>query len=101
METSIQQKLLKESFLQDQIAKLMLERRFLLFSRCNNKEVKVYLTRAAITAISWDPQMKAYYKRKIAEGKHKAAVINAVRAKIIARSFAVIRRQTPFVTLAV
>ncbi|SEG46215.1 hypothetical protein SAMN05216253_1121, partial [Bacteroides thetaiotaomicron] len=56
---------------------------------------------AAITAISWDPQMKAYYKRKIAEGKHKASVINAVRAKIIARSFAVIRRQTPFVTLAV
>ena len=66
-----------------------------------NKEVKVYLTWAAITAISWDPQMKAYYKRKIAEGKHKASVINAVRAKIIARSFAVIRRQTPFVTLAV
>ena len=64
-----------------------------------NKEVKVYLTRAAITAISWDPQMKAYYKRKVAEGKHKASVINAVRAKIIARSFAVIRRQTPFVTL--
>lgn len=66
-----------------------------------NKEVKTYLTRAAITAISWEPQMKAYYKRKIAEGKHKASVINAVRAKIIARSFAVIRRQTPFVTLVV
>lgn len=64
-----------------------------------NKEVKVYLTRAAITAIAWDPQMKAYYKRKVAEGKHKASVINAVRAKIIARAFAVIRRQTPFVTL--
>ena len=64
-----------------------------------NKEVKVYLTRAAITAIAWDPQMKAYYKRKVAEGKHKASVINALRAKIIARAFAVIRRQTPFVTL--
>ena len=64
-----------------------------------NKEVKVYLTRAAITAIAWEPQMKAYYKRKVAEGKHKASVINAVRAKIIARDFAVIRRQTPFVTL--
>ena len=49
-----------------------------------NKEVKVYLTRAAITAIAWDPQMKTYYKRKVAEGKHKASVINAVRAKIIA-----------------
>ena len=59
-----------------------------------SKEIKVYLTRAAITAIAWNPQMKAYYQRKIAEGKHKASVINAVRAKIIARAFAVIRRQT-------
>ena len=65
-----------------------------------NKEVKVYLTRAAI-CISWDPQMKAYYKKENSGGKHKASVINAVRAKIIARSFAVIRRQTPFVTLVV
>ena len=64
-----------------------------------NKEVKVYLTRAAITAIAWNLQMKAYYKRKVAEEKHKTSVINAVRAKIIARAFAVIRRQTPFVTL--
>jgi transposase len=43
--------------------------------------------------------MKAYYKRVIVEGEHKASAINAVRAKIIARSFAVIRRQPPFVTL--
>ena len=64
-----------------------------------NKEVKVYLARAAITAIAWDSQMKVNYKRKIAEGKHKASVINAVRGKIIARAFVVIRRQTPFVTL--
>ena len=63
-----------------------------------NKEVKEYLIRAAITAIVWDPQMKAYYK-KSSRGKHKASVINAVKAKIIARAFAVIRRQTPFVIL--
>lgn len=56
-----------------------------------NKEVKVYLTRAAVTAIAWDPQMKAYYKRKVADGKHKASVINAVKAKIIARAFAVMQ----------
>ena len=69
-------------------------------SHLANREVKVYLTRAAITAIAWDPKIKAYYKRKIAEGKHKASVINAVRAKIIARCFAVIKRKTPFVTLS-
>jgi transposase len=68
-------------------------------SHLANKEMKVYLTRAAITAMSWDPQMKAYYKRKTAEGKHKASVVNAIRAKIIARCFAVIRRQTPYVSL--
>lgn len=65
-----------------------------------NKEVKVYLTRASITAMVWDPQLKAYYKRKTGEGKHKASVINAIRAKIIARCFAVIKRGTPFVTLS-
>ena len=64
-----------------------------------NKEVKVYLTRAAITAMSWDPWIKSYYKRKTAEGKHKASVINAIRAKIITRCFTVIRRQSPFVVL--
>ncbi len=68
-------------------------------SHLANKEVKVYLTRAAITAMSWDPQIKAYYKRKTAQGKHKASVINAIRAKIITRCFAVIRRQTPYVSL--
>ena len=29
-----------------------------------SKEIKVYLTRAAITANSWDPQMKAFIKEK-------------------------------------
>jgi transposase len=64
-----------------------------------NKQEKVYLTSAAITAMCWDPQMKVYYKRKTAEGKHKASVINAIRAKILSRCFAVIRRQTPYVSL--
>ncbi|MCD8179325.1 MAG: IS110 family transposase [Tannerellaceae bacterium] len=64
-----------------------------------SKEVKVYLTRAAITAMCYDPALKAYYKRKTLEGKHKASVINAIRAKITARCFAVIRRQTPYVSL--
>lgn len=64
-----------------------------------NKQVKVYLTRAAITAMCHDPQMKAYYKRKVEQGKHKACVVNAIRAKIIARCFAVIRRGTPYVSL--
>ena len=68
-------------------------------SKLAAKDLKVLLTRAAITAMVHDPQIKAYYARKVAEGKHKASVINAIRAKIIYRCFAVVRRHTPFVKL--
>ncbi len=61
--------------------------------------MKVLLTRAAITAASHAPQKKAYYARKLFQGKHKASVIKAIRAKIIYRCFAVASRQTPFVRL--
>ena len=68
-------------------------------SKLAAKDLKVLLTRAAITAIVHDPQIKIYYARKVAEGKHKASVINAVRAKLIYRCFAVVKRQSPFVKL--
>ena len=45
--------------------------------------------------------LKAYYERKVAEGKHKFSVLNAVRAKIAARCFAVVRRGTPYVALQI
>ena len=53
----------------------------------------------ALSAIGHDPQIKAYYQRKVKEGKHKMSVINAVRNKIIARVFAVVQRKTPFVDI--
>lgn len=37
-------------------------------------------------------EQKKYYERKVAEGKNKMSVINALRAKIVARMFAVIKR---------
>ena len=37
-------------------------------------------------------ELKKYYERKVAEGKNKMSVINALRAKIVARMFAVIKR---------
>lgn len=64
-----------------------------------NHDVKTQLTRSAISAVRHDPQLKAYYERKMAEGKHKFSVLNAVRAKITARCFAVVRRGTPYVRL--
>lgn len=68
-------------------------------SRIANMEVKTHLTNAAVSAMSADPQLRQYCQRKLAEGKHKASVINAVRFKLIARCFAVVRRQIPFVKL--
>ena len=64
-----------------------------------NTKIKTHLTSAAVTAVRWDGQLKKYYHRKISEGKHKASVLNAVKAKLIARCFAVIKRQEPFVKL--
>jgi len=44
-----------------------------------------------MSAFQNDPEMKAYFERKVTEGKNKMSVINAVRNKFIHRVFAVIR----------
>ena len=46
----------------------------------------------ALSAITRDPELRDYYQRKIALGKNKMLVINAVRNKIIHRLCAVINR---------
>lgn len=61
-----------------------------------DKQMKTLLDLAAKVAIQHDPELKAYYARRVAAGKPKMSAINVVRNKIIARIFAVIKRQTPF-----
>ena len=39
-----------------------------------------------------DTEIKAYYERKIAEGKNKISVINAIRCKVVSKAFAVIKK---------
>ena len=68
-------------------------------SNLANKAIKADLTNAARSAIVHDNELKIYYKRKREEGKAHGTVINAVKFKIIARAFAVIKRQTPFVKM--
>lgn len=65
-----------------------------------DKSLKAILTKGAITAIQYDPQLKAYYNRKVKEGKHRMSVINAVANKLVLRIFAVAKRNDPFVKLA-
>lgn len=69
-------------------------------SHLANKEAKSLLDRAACCAIQHDQEMKTYYLRRIKEGKAKRSCINIIRAKLVARMFAVVKRQTPYQTLA-
>lgn len=64
-----------------------------------NKKLKSLLSSCAVSAIRTDPEMKLYFKRRMEKGIHKMNTINAVRNKLLARVFAVVRRGTPFVTL--
>jgi transposase len=56
-----------------------------------NKKLKRLLHLCALSAIKNDKEMQAYFERKVAEGKNKMSVINAVRNKLVHRVFAVIR----------
>lgn len=62
-----------------------------------NKEIKAKLDQAARSSINHDPEMNAYYQRRIALGKHHNAVKNEVKFKLILRMFAVVNNQTTFV----
>lgn len=66
-------------------------------SHLANKKVKALLDMCAKTALQHDVQIKEYYQKKVKEGKEKMCAVNAVRNKILARVFAVVNRQTPFV----
>lgn len=62
-----------------------------------NRMMKGILNFGAMNAVKLDPELKAYYQKKVAEKNSKMLVLNAVRNKLIHRMFSVARRQTPFV----
>ena len=68
-------------------------------SHIANKKMKSLLNMAALAAKKSDTEIKAYYERKVAEGKNKMSVMNAIRCKIISRAFTVIERKTTFVNI--
>lgn len=61
-------------------------------SRMANMTLKKLLHLAAMSAIQCCEEIRAYYLRKVAQGKNKMAVINAVRNKLICRVFACIKQ---------
>jgi transposase len=68
-------------------------------SHLANKKMKCLLDLCAKTAIQHNPEMKAYYKKRVEEGKNKRSTINIIRNKLLSRMFAVVERKTPYVEL--
>ncbi len=66
-----------------------------------DKAIKAVLHLAAMSAIRLKNDLREYYLRKIAEGKNKMSVLNAIRNKIVHRIFAVIKNQIPYQNLLV
>ncbi len=62
-----------------------------------NRTLKKHLHMGALAAINHDPDIKAYFERKVEEGKNKMLIINNVRNKLVHRICAVIKRQQPYV----
>lgn len=61
-----------------------------------NKELKKLLHLCALVAMRHNEELKQYYQRKKAEGKHSMSVLNAIRNKIVLRAVAVIDKQKPY-----
>lgn len=61
-----------------------------------NMGLKSTLHLAAISSTRYVPELKTYFERKVAEGKSKMCVINAIRNKLLNRVLAVVKRGTPY-----
>ena len=57
-----------------------------------NKKLKSNLHMASLSAVKLDYELKAYYERKVGEGKNKMSVLNAVKCKLLARVVAVVNK---------
>ena len=65
-----------------------------------NRTLKTQLHMCALSAMNHDPDIKAYFHRKVGEGKNKMLILNNIRNKLVLRVCAVIKRQRPYVKTA-
>ncbi len=56
-----------------------------------NRRLKSLLHLCAMAALRHDAEIRAYYLRKVQEGKNKMLVINAIRNKLLQRIYALLR----------
>jgi len=51
---------------------------------------------AALVVAYKNEEFKAYFQRKVSEGKSKMSVLNAIKNKLVLRMVAVIRNDKPY-----
>ncbi|MCP5098306.1 MAG: IS110 family transposase, partial [Chloroflexi bacterium] len=51
---------------------------------------------AAILAIRFDPQLKAYYQKRRAEGKHHNVILGAVSRRLLNRIYVILKENRPY-----
>ena len=62
-------------------------------SKMANMTLKRLLHLAAMSAVTCCEELKTFYQRKVADGKNKMSVLNAVRNKLISRIFVCIKNK--------
>jgi transposase len=65
-------------------------------SKLANMKIKTLLSLGATSAVTYSPELRQYYQRKVAEGKKPLSVINAVRNKLITRVFACVLQERKY-----
>jgi len=65
-------------------------------SHMANKNIKTLLHLAALSTIQVQGDLQEYYHRKVAEGKNKMCVLNAIRNKLILRIFACVNQNREY-----
>lgn len=65
-------------------------------SQMANKNIKSLLHLAALSTIRKQGELHEYYNRKVAEGKNKMSVLNAIRNKLVLRIFACVNQNREY-----
>lgn len=68
-------------------------------SNLANKKLKTLLHLASMACIKTKGELKEYYIRKVTEGKNKMLVLNNLRNKLVKRMYAVINRNSEYISI--
>ncbi len=66
-------------------------------SKMANQQLKADLSMAAKASVQHDPEMKVYYDRRAAMGKHHMGIMNEIKFKLVLRMFAVVNKGEVYV----